>query len=58
MKWQIGGYLYRLPRDPWGHPYQYRVSEDGEQIDVFSFGAKGPDGGEESDTIVRGGTAH
>lgn len=58
MKWKIGGYLDRLPRDPWGHPYQYRVSEDGQQIDVFSFGAKGPEGGEDSDSIVRGSTEH
>lgn len=58
MKWQVGGYLDRLPRDPWGHPYQYRVSEDGQEIDVFSFGAKGPDGGEDSDSIVRGTAAH
>jgi len=52
--WRTGGYVERLPRDPWGNPYQYRLSEDGQAIDVFSFGVKGPDGGDESDSIVRG----
>jgi len=52
--WKTGGYIERLPRDPWGHSYQYRLSEDEEKTDVFSFGAKGPDAGDDSDTIVRG----
>ena len=51
--WKTGGYIDRLPRDPWGHPYQYRLSEDGAQFDVFSFGAKGPDEGDDSDTVIR-----
>jgi general secretion pathway protein G len=51
--WQTGGYVERLPRDPWGNPYQYRLSEDGTQAEVFSFGAKGPDEGDDSDTIIR-----
>ena len=54
VHWQTGGYLDRLPRDPWGHPYQYRVSEDGQQIDVFSFGAAGPAAGDDSTLLVRG----
>ncbi len=52
-RWQTGGYIDRLPRDPWSHPYQYRVSEDGSQFDVFSYGAKGPDEGDDSETIIR-----
>jgi general secretion pathway protein G len=50
--WQTGGYIERLPRDPWGHPYQYRLSDDEQQADVFSFGAKGPDEGDDSDSVI------
>lgn len=53
QNWQTGGYLDRLPRDPWGNAYQYRVAEDGNSVDVFSFGAHGPDAGEDSADIVR-----
>ena len=52
--WKTGGYIDRLTRDPWGNPYQYRATEDGSEYAVFSFGAAGPDGGDESDTIIRG----
>ncbi len=45
--WKAGGYLEKLPVDPWQHPYQYlspgvRSSE----FDVFSYGADGLPGGE------------
>jgi len=52
--WKTGGYIERLPRDPWGNSYQYRLSEDEQSFDVYSFGAKGPDGGNDSDSILRG----
>lgn len=42
--WQTGGYVDRLPHDPWGHPYRYRLSDDGSRFDLFSFGPGGPDG--------------
>lgn len=50
--WQTGGYLDRLPRDPWGRPYQYRLLEDDSGFDVFSFGPAGPEGSGED--IIRG----
>lgn len=45
-----GGYIRRLPEDPWGHPYQYRrqSAHDG-AFDVFSYGADGKEGGEGDD---------
>jgi general secretion pathway protein G len=52
-EWKTGGYLERLPRDPWGNTYQYQVSEDGSGFDVFSFGAAGPDEGVDRDGLVR-----
>ena len=41
-----GGYIKRLPQDPWGNEYQYlRPGEQGE-IDIYSLGADGQEGGE------------
>jgi general secretion pathway protein G len=50
--WKPGGYLERLPRDPWGHPYQYLSPGLRGEIDVFSFGADGVAGGEGFDADV------
>ena len=35
--WKGGGYLERLPKDPWGHPYQYLNPGVRGEVDVFSF---------------------
>ena len=43
--WKTGGYLERLPKDPWGNPYQYLNPGLRGEIDVFSFGADGIAGG-------------
>lgn len=43
--WKPGGYLERLPKDPWGKPYQYLNPGLRGEIDVFSFGADGIAGG-------------
>ena len=50
--WRIGGYLDRLPRDPWGHSYQYRIDESGQNYQVFSYGPAGPDADEDSDSLI------
>ncbi len=39
--WKDGGYLQRLPNDPWGNPYQYVNPGVHGEIDVFSYGANG-----------------
>jgi general secretion pathway protein G len=44
--WKSGGYVERLPRDPWGNAYQYLNPGLHGEIDVFSFGADGNPGGE------------
>lgn len=48
-----GGYLDKLPNDPWSNPYQYRNPGKHGQIDVYSFG---PDGatpaGEDGDKVI------
>jgi general secretion pathway protein G len=38
-------YLDRLPRDPWGRPYQYLNPGVHGEIDVFSLGADAQPGG-------------
>jgi general secretion pathway protein G len=48
--WRTGGYIQRLPNDPWGNPYQYANPGLRGEIDVFSFGADGKAGGEGEDT--------
>ncbi len=44
--WKQGGYLDRVPKDPWGHDYQYLNPGVHAEIDVFSLGADGVPGGE------------
>ena len=46
QRYRPGGYVRRLPADPWGNPYQYRQpGNDGRSFDVWSQGADGVDGG-------------
>jgi general secretion pathway protein G len=44
--WKQGGYLERLPKDPWGSDYQYLAPGVRGEIDVFSLGADKARGGE------------
>ncbi|MGV8929373.1 MAG: type II secretion system major pseudopilin GspG [Brevundimonas sp.] len=49
-RYRPGGYVRRLPKDPWGNAYGYRPqSVHGGQFDVFSLGADGKEGGEGND---------
>ena len=50
--WKPGGYLERLPKDPWGNSYQYLNPGLRGEIDVFSFGADGVAGGEGVDADI------
>jgi general secretion pathway protein G len=50
--WKPNGYLERLPKDPWGHPYQYLSPGLRGEVDVFSLGADGEPGGTGIDTDV------
>ena len=51
-RYREGGYIRRLPKDPWGNPYQYRAPGAHGAIDVFSFGADGREGGEGKDADI------
>jgi general secretion pathway protein G len=44
--WKSGGYLERLPNDPWGTGYQYLNPGLRGEIDIFSLGADRAAGGE------------
>lgn len=44
--WKAGGYLERLPKDPWGTPYQYLNPGNHGTLDIYSFGADGKPGGD------------
>jgi len=50
--WKAGGYLERLPADPWGHPYLYLNPGVHGEIDVFSYGADGAPGGTGNDADI------
>ncbi len=44
--WKEGGYIDRLPKDPWGNEYQYLNPGVHGPIDIYSLGADGQEGGE------------
>lgn len=44
--WAQGGYIDRLPTDPWGNDYMYLSPGVHGEFDIFSFGADGQQGGE------------
>lgn len=50
--WKAGGYVDRLPKDPWGQNYQYLQPGVRGEIDVFSLGADGAPGGEGNDADI------
>ena len=50
--WKPGGYLERLPKDPWGRPYLYIHPGLKGEIDVYSSGADGEPGGSGADADV------
>jgi general secretion pathway protein G len=50
--WKPGGYLERLPKDPWGRPFVYVIPGVRGDIEVFSFGADGQPGGSGIDADI------
>jgi general secretion pathway protein G len=45
-RYREGGYIRRLPEDPWGNEYQYLYPGERGVFDVYSLGADGSIGGE------------
>jgi general secretion pathway protein G len=50
--WKQGGYLERLPKDPWGNDYLYLNPGLHGEIDVFSYGRDNLPGGEGPDADI------
>jgi general secretion pathway protein G len=44
--WKQGGYIDRMPKDPWGNDYQYMQPGVHGDVDLFSLGADGRPGGD------------
>ena len=53
QSYKDGGYLDKLPTDPWGAPYQYQNPGRHGEIDVFTYGPDGQSsGGEDSPGVI------
>lgn len=50
--WATGGYMDRLPKDPWGQLYQYLSPGVHGDFDVFTYGADGTPGGSGVDADI------
>lgn len=51
-----GAKINKLPDDPWGRPYGYRVpGQNGAPYEVFSLGADGQPGGDGENADIRSG---
>lgn len=51
-RYREGGYVRRLPDDPWGNPYQYAYPGRARPFDVYSLGADNAPGGEGLDADI------
>lgn len=43
--YRTGGYIKRLPKDPWGNDYQYLSPGEKGVFDVYTLGADGQENG-------------
>ena len=50
--WQKGGYIKKLRKDPWQRDYLYLNPGEHSEIDIYSLGADGVEGGEESNADI------
>jgi general secretion pathway protein G len=50
--WRRGGYLSKMPNDPWKNPYQYANPGLRNDVEVYSLGADGKSGGIEFDADI------
>ncbi len=48
-RYREGGYIRRLPKDPWGADYRYASPGAHGPVDIYSLGADGKEGGEGKD---------
>lgn len=50
--WKTGGYLDKLPKDPWGNAYQFLSPGLKGEVDIFSLGADAQPGGAANDADI------
>lgn len=50
--WQQGGYIKKLQKDPWQRDYLYLSPGEHGEIDIYSLGADGVEGGEGSNADI------
>jgi general secretion pathway protein G len=50
--WKSGGYLPKLPNDPWGNPYLYLNPGTQGEIDIYTLGRDNRPGGEGVDADI------
>lgn len=54
-RYRRGGYIKKLPNDPWGRPYNYQApAANGKAFDVWSQGADGAPGGTDDNADIHG----
>lgn len=51
-RYREGGYIRRLPDDPWGNPYQYSYPGRERAFEIYSLGADNAPGGEGLDADI------
>lgn len=52
-RYREGGYLKKVPTDPWGTPYVYASPGTSGDFDLISYGGDGQPGGEGNDADIR-----
>lgn len=51
-RYQKGGYIKKLPKDPWGRDYLYASPGAHGAVDIWTLGADGKEGGEGVDADI------
>ena len=51
--YRTGGYIRRIPEDPWGNPYIYISPGSHGDFDIISLGADGLEGGDDNNTDIK-----
>lgn len=53
IKYREGGYLDKIPKDPWGNNFVYLSPGVNGDYDLISYGADGESGGEGNDADIK-----
>lgn len=51
--YRAGGYIKKVPKDPWGNPYVYISPGVHDEFDLISYGADGQEGGEGNNADIQ-----